>query len=99
MRTNPPRILPGCPYCNNDHDPSITCRALVANPALELSALRDANRKLLRTAAALDPHDPARCVLYSAYSYLNDRPRGEARPGFHVDYALQYGVRNEESNA
>lgn len=26
MRTQPPHILPGCPYCNNDHDPSIECR-------------------------------------------------------------------------
>lgn len=92
MRTIQPRILPGCPYCNNDHDPSNRCRALIANPALELTALKDANRRLLRAVRELDKCDPARDVLTSAYSYLNDRPRGE-RSGFHVDYALEYGPK------
>jgi hypothetical protein len=26
VRTKPARIEPGCPYCDNDHDPAITCR-------------------------------------------------------------------------
>lgn len=26
MRTIPPRILPGCPWCNYDHDPDNPCR-------------------------------------------------------------------------
>lgn len=26
MRTQPPRIVPCCSYCNWDHDPDIECR-------------------------------------------------------------------------
>jgi hypothetical protein len=26
MRTKQPHILPGCEYCNADHDPAIWCR-------------------------------------------------------------------------
>jgi hypothetical protein len=26
MRTRPAHIEPGCPYCNEDHDPDIECR-------------------------------------------------------------------------
>ena len=26
MRTTTPHILPGCEWCDNDHDPDITCR-------------------------------------------------------------------------
>jgi len=28
MRTRPARIEPACPYCDNDHDPAITCRVI-----------------------------------------------------------------------
>lgn len=92
MRISPPRILPGCPYCDNDHDPSNRCRALIANPSLELNALKQANRTILSAAGQLAPRDPARDVLCSAYGHLNNKPAAE-RPGFNVDYALEYGPK------
>jgi hypothetical protein len=92
VRTKLPHILPGCPYCDSDHDPSIRCRALMANPTLELNALKQAKRTILSAVGELDPRDPAREILCSAYAHLNNKPSSE-RPGFNVDYALEYGPK------
>jgi hypothetical protein len=36
MRTKPSNILNACPYCNNDHDPSIRCRYMPESARFQL---------------------------------------------------------------
>jgi hypothetical protein len=36
MRTKPPHILPGCPYCNEDHNPDNECREMPESPRFQL---------------------------------------------------------------
>ena len=58
MRTRLPRIAPGCPYCNEGHDPDIECRwkpesrrfqlsEPTPKPRSEVCATRDNSVKLI----------------------------------------------------